>query len=242
MAVNVEELRALQQEGLTVGVVPTNGSLRTRLEIDDFIRDNDLTNLFIISLGLLMNEPWTTDHPFSYFQMCGIHGKPYELWNSIGPPRLSKESGKAYNLQSGYCSHSSVLFPTWHRAYMMMFEQALYIRVHDLAERYPEPYRSRYRKAAKRFALPYWDPFRPRQKVRNVHGFYFYRTGLPFILIIPTVMIRTPEQPETLVPVRNPLYQYNFPAHKPGNEPKLTWETLNVSKACRNISSIPCTI
>ena len=26
------------------------------------------------------------------------------------------------NPNSGYCSHSSVLFPTWHRAYLAMFE------------------------------------------------------------------------------------------------------------------------
>lgn len=235
MSVDLDELKALQQEGLTVGVVPPDGSLRTRLEIDDFIQDNDLTNLFIISLGLLMNEPWTTDRPFSYFQIASIHGRPYELWNSIGAPRLPKGTPveKRYNPQSGYASHSSILFPTWNRAYILMFEQALYVRVADLAERYPEPFRSRYRRAARRFAMPYWDPLRPRQKMKNVHGHYFYRTGLPLVCVIPTVMVRTPERPDTLVPVRNPLYQYIFPPTRPGcGEPELAWESLNVSAKC----------
>jgi hypothetical protein len=46
----------------------------------------------------------------SYFRICGIHGRPYVKWNdSVDAP-------------GGYCVHGTVLFPTWHRPYVALFE------------------------------------------------------------------------------------------------------------------------
>lgn len=238
MAVNIEELKALQKEGLTAGVVAPDGSLRTRLEIDDFVRDDDVTNLFIISLSLLMSEPWTAAHPFSYFQLAGVHGRPHAPWDGVGsssPTTPSSSSPDTEVLPSETtagccCAHGPVpSASSWRRAHLAAFEQALCVKMHDSADRYPEPFRTRYRAAAARFALPYWDPLRARRKVRNVHGHYFYRAGLPVVVTLPTVMVRTPELPAARVPVRNPLYQYNFPVHcTPEHEPQLAWAALNV--------------
>ena len=50
----------------------------------------------------------------SFFQVGGIHGLPYVAWDSAG------ESDPAED--AGYCTHGSVLFPTWHRPYVALYE------------------------------------------------------------------------------------------------------------------------
>ena len=50
----------------------------------------------------------------SAFQIGGIHGLPYTPWDGVQPT-----PGWAWG---GYCTHGSVLFPTWHRPYMMLYE------------------------------------------------------------------------------------------------------------------------
>lgn len=89
-----------------------------RLEIDEFIQDNALTNLFLLALDSLMKdygENW-----WSYYNIAGIHGLPAEAWNGV-------QSGSG-NSRTGYCSHSSGIFPTWHRAYVSMIEVRLAYR------------------------------------------------------------------------------------------------------------------
>jgi Common central domain of tyrosinase len=202
VTIDVPDLRRKQLEGLTSGVRLHNGKLRVRREIDDFIKDNDVTNIFMLGLDDLMKTDWRD--PFSYFQIAGIHGKPHVAWQGVQPDLTG-------NPESGYCSHSSILFPTWHRAYLMMFEQALYLKMVDLANEYPEPWRRRYLDATNRFSLPYWDPFLPRKKLKNVHGYYFYQTGLPIILTIKTVMVRRAGNPNVKTELENPLCKFNFP-------------------------------
>ncbi len=54
----------------------------------------------------------------SLFQLGGIHGLPYIPWDGA-------TGGKAWDDSTqwgGYCTHGSVLFPTWHRPYVMLFE------------------------------------------------------------------------------------------------------------------------
>jgi tyrosinase len=69
------------------------------------------------------------DHPDSFFRLAGYHGEPFRGagWGS------SKYWG-------GYCNHGNVLFPTWHRVYLLKLEQALQ-RVEGCAD----------------VMLPYWD-------------------------------------------------------------------------------------
>ncbi|OOO04960.1 tyrosinase [Aspergillus oryzae] len=63
----------------------------------------------------------------SFFYLAGLHGEPFR--------------GAGYNNShwwGGYCHHGNILFPTWHRAYLMAVEKAL-------------------RKACPDVSLPYWD-------------------------------------------------------------------------------------
>ncbi|OCL11103.1 Di-copper centre-containing protein [Glonium stellatum] len=221
MVANIDttQLAAQQAQGLTVGVVPLDGSVQPRLEIDDFIQDSDLANLYLLALQELMQQDWKK--PFSYFQIAGIHGRPWANWDNVDPSQIHHESkdfveeGNKLNQgpspYSGYCSHSSILFPTWHRVYLAMLEQSVFLTVTNIASRFPEPQKKKYVSAAGRFRLPFWDPFLPRQKLMNVHGYPIYRCGVPIILMIPKVRVRMPEHPTELTEIDNPLYNCRFP-------------------------------
>ena len=54
------------------------------------------------------------DNPQSFFTLGGYHGEPFQ-----GPGLKQAE------YWGGYCNHGNVLFPTWHRAYLLKLEQAL---------------------------------------------------------------------------------------------------------------------
>lgn len=52
-----------------------------------------------------------TDLARTLTERPGIHGYPHRSWDGV--------DGE-YN--AGYCTHSSVLFPPWHRPYLALFE------------------------------------------------------------------------------------------------------------------------
>jgi len=54
----------------------------------------------------------------SFFRVGGIHGLPFIVWDGA-------TGNKPFDPNSqwgGYCTHGSVLFPTWHRPYVMLYE------------------------------------------------------------------------------------------------------------------------
>ena len=108
----------------------TDGKRIYRLEIDEFLADNEMTNLFLIALAELQKDSlrhWNREPDWlTYYSVAGlypwhlspailiclgIHGQPRDEWNGY-----SHEDGE------GYCHHSANTFPTWHRAYMFLFE------------------------------------------------------------------------------------------------------------------------
>jgi hypothetical protein len=70
MAVHVSNLRPAHEDGLTAGVIHDNGTLRTRLEIDEFIKRKEMANLYILALHDLQKVD-TWKERFSYFQIAG---------------------------------------------------------------------------------------------------------------------------------------------------------------------------
>jgi len=112
MSVDIGALQSAQDKGLTVGVVPKDGSQALRLEIDDLLNDSDLANLYFLALEAFMSNDIFTN-AFSYYEIAGIHGQPYRAWDgveNIAYPNTGKP-----NKKTGYCAHGSVLLPTWHR-------------------------------------------------------------------------------------------------------------------------------
>ncbi|KAK6527660.1 hypothetical protein TWF694_004640 [Orbilia ellipsospora] len=108
--------------------------------------DQDQVNLFL--LGLKQFQERAENDPKSYFMMAGIHGLPERTtWD-----------GETY--QTGrFCAHTSILFPTWHRLYLSLFEKYLWDIINEIAGNYEDTnLKERYQKAAKIWRLPYWDP------------------------------------------------------------------------------------
>jgi len=121
MSVDVAALKAAQAQGLTVGVVPKAGSpAGLRLEIDDFLLDTDLANLYFLAMESFMSDKESVK-ALSYYEISGIHGQPHRPWDGVKSANF-QPTGSSVDRNSGYCSHGSALFPTWHRAYLAQFE------------------------------------------------------------------------------------------------------------------------
>ena len=114
-----------------------------RLEIDEFVQDTPVLNIFLLALEALQDnsvlnpnendnkEAWEK-YWWSYYciagkillsyvigrefsRRTGIHGEP------SGQAWLHEHNGSADDL-GWYCKHGSTLFPTWHRSYVIMME------------------------------------------------------------------------------------------------------------------------
>ncbi|MBD2436346.1 tyrosinase family protein [Nostoc sp. FACHB-110] len=94
-----------------------NNQLRVRRSIqelqDDYINGNKkpLEDLMRAWKGIKELPP---DNPQSFFILGGYHGEPF---------RGAGWGNASY--WGGYCNHGNILFPTWHRVYLLKLEQAL---------------------------------------------------------------------------------------------------------------------
>jgi tyrosinase len=125
------------QGGATQGAVAPN-----RLEINDLIKNEQQFSLYIQALSKLPPAVPSPNgfidlhtaimaaapqrDPLSHFGISGIHGLPYVSWEGAGGNRPVQGSR-----WSGYCTHGNVLFPTWHRPYVALYEVGVVSR--DLA-------------------------------------------------------------------------------------------------------------
>lgn len=98
--------------------MPTNnGTPRVRRSIqelqDDYTKGNKkpLEDVMRAWKGIKELPP---DDPRSFFVLGGYHGEPF---------RGAGWGNSSY--WGGYCNHGNVLFPTWHRAYLVKLEEAL---------------------------------------------------------------------------------------------------------------------
>lgn len=127
---------------------------------------------------------------FSYFFSTAIHGRPFGIFDNVGPSPGTD--------QNGYCTHVSNLFLPWHRPYLALFEQLLFEHMVDCANEFPAgDDRDRYSQAASLVRLPYWD-----WAVKPESG-----DVLPDIVQQPSVQVSTPNGTQT---IENPLFSYKF--------------------------------
>jgi len=92
-----------------------------------------------------MQQVAETD-PMSYYQIAGIHGLPHIPW---GEPASADQDP-----QTGYCTHASVLFATWHRPYLALIEQRISAHANNEANKFRGDQAERWRNAAARVRLP----------------------------------------------------------------------------------------
>ena len=95
----------------------STGTLRVRRSITDL--QDDYTNGNKKPLEDLMRawkaiKALPADDPHSFSRLGGYHGEPF---------RGAGWGNSAY--WGGYCNHGNVLFPTWHRVYLLKLEEAL---------------------------------------------------------------------------------------------------------------------
>lgn len=94
-----------------------SSTLRIRRSLVDIQKDYDSGNKAPLE-GLM--RAWkgvkdlTPEDPNSFFSIGGLHGEPFR-----GKGELDA------SWWGGYCQHGTVLFPSWHRAYVWRMEQAL---------------------------------------------------------------------------------------------------------------------
>ncbi|KAI0466683.1 tyrosinase [Xylaria cf. heliscus] len=171
-----------------------NGKVPVRRDFDEWSKSKDPTDkiqfiLYILALKRLQAvDPANRD---SYFQIAGIHGYPYTSWDE--PSTTQKEIGR-----KGYCVHANVLFPPWHRPYMLLYEQRLYeIMVNEIIPKYPA-YKDKYLEAARSWRLPFWD---------------WAKNGrVPEMARYKAISITFGGEPK--VEIANPLYQFRMPNDK----------------------------
>ncbi|EKM54921.1 uncharacterized protein PHACADRAFT_259085 [Phanerochaete carnosa HHB-10118-sp] len=170
------------QGGSTADAGPPN-----RLEINDFVKIEDQFSLYIQALTAMSQD--TQGDLTSFFQIGAIHGLPYIQWDGSGGKEPVKNSQ-----WGGYCTHGSVLFPTWHRPYVALFEQVLQQHAATIAKTYTVD-QDRWNKAAADLRAPYWD-----WAVNSVPP--------PEVIADKQVTITLPDG--TRGAVNNPLYGYVF--------------------------------
>jgi len=109
----------------------TSSGILPRREIRELEQDPDLWTVYILGLSLLQYTDQSS--PTSWYGLTGlassvdesrqtesliclegIHGIPHKTWAGVGPT--------PGNEATGYCTHSSILFLTWHRPYLVLYE------------------------------------------------------------------------------------------------------------------------
>lgn len=117
----------------------------------------------------------------SFFIIGGYHGEPFAGEGATNP-----------QWWGGYCNHSNVLFPTWHRAYLFRLEQAL--------QSTP---------GCEDVMLPYWDQTDTESTTYGIphiltDQYFTFRDGMPACLVEKKI----PYNGNT---ISNPLASFTFP-------------------------------
>lgn len=187
--------------------VPSGQQTPVRYEIDAWSQNKDnaiQVSLFVQALEAFQKLPVTDK--LSYFQVAGIHGFPIVSWDS-------EPAGD-------YCTHGSVLFPTWHRPYLMLYEQRLYEIMLEIIERdVPQDEKDLWKLQAAQWRLPYWDWAAKRAYINDY--------GVPNLLTQEEVEIMLPRGTSKRMP--NPLWVFRNPAGIPMGDEKMKLNAVHDS-------------
>ncbi|KAI0022596.1 hypothetical protein F4780DRAFT_185715 [Xylariomycetidae sp. FL0641] len=209
-------------QSVTVGSLPlVDGKPPLRLEVRELQKDEDQWNLYILALSWMQYTDLGS--PFSWYQIAGIHGAPGSTWGDV--------EATPGNDGAGYCRHVSILFPTWHRPYLALYEQVLYNIVQYIALMYPADQLDRIQSAAKAFRVPYWDwatsPPEGDSLLPNCVG------GSA------TIEISGPNGRQN---ISNPLFSYTFKAQNYTTFADTPYNIWNETKRAPNPSTDPAAV
>ncbi|KAI4729290.1 Di-copper centre-containing protein [Aureobasidium sp. EXF-10728] len=186
---NAERLETRQSTGkIPVTGIKGNG-IQPRMELQTMqAQYPDMFNVFLLGLRSFMQMDQSD--PLSYYQIAGIHGRPYVPWDGMGT---------APGFGGGYCTHTSNMFLPWHRPYLALIEQELYKHVQQAAQSFPAgATRDKYVAAAQNWRYPYWDwAATPCSGCK----------AFPDIIANQWATVTTPTGVQTIA---NPLFRYDF--------------------------------
>ncbi|KAF1916188.1 common central domain of tyrosinase-domain-containing protein [Ampelomyces quisqualis] len=190
----VHERQASATPLVTVLGIKASGvdAIQPRLEIRELERRPDVFNVFL--LGLQRFQSLDQDNKLSYFQVAGIHGRPFTSWDGV----------QAYpSTKLGYCRHSSNVFATWHRPYLALVEEMVYLNARAVIADFSEgTFKQRMNDALDTFRLPYWDA-----AAVPVTG----ESSYPLCVQRKSIEVELPQgNTTTRKLIENPLHSYTF--------------------------------
>ncbi|KAI9806999.1 MAG: hypothetical protein M1833_002657 [Piccolia ochrophora] len=180
VSINAYRTKAYVITGPDGGVNAQTGERPARQEIRTFQNSGPAWDLYIQALQTF--QQLGQGEQLSYYQVSGIHGRPFIAWDGVNGP-----------YQTGYCTHASVIFPPWHRPYLSLYEQLLWNSAQTIAAKYPAAQKARYQAAAVTFRIPYWD--------------WALDATMPAIINTVKITVNTPTGSKS---IDNPLYSYKF--------------------------------
>ncbi|KAK6516097.1 hypothetical protein TWF506_006008 [Arthrobotrys conoides] len=157
-------------------------------------------DLYILALRRTMTRSPADKN--SWWQLAGVHGRPFVPWNNRRPgtPGSSLRSDGESSTNTGYCTHGSTLFPTWHRPYLAYVEELLWASAYlEIRTETRASEKIQWEKALEQFRIPYWDwglenADLPPQAYARTHEFKYF-----------------PNRVKADFPQwENPLYTYKF--------------------------------
>jgi tyrosinase len=184
-------------------ITGATGGSPNRLEINDFVNNVKFFSLYVQALQVMFANDQSIVQ--SFFSVGGIHGLPFQPWDdSTGS--FDPNSGQ----WGGYCTHGSVLFPTWHRPYVMLYEQILQQRAVEIAATYTVDTED-WKQAAVNLRQPYWD---------------WAVNAVPPSQVISDTQVTITGTDGKQALVDNPLYHYTFNPIDPSfPQPYSGWQT-----------------
>ena len=185
------QLQKRAGEVITTGAVGLgDDAVHSRLEINDLSANRPaMWSLYIRTMAKWKEAAKSDDT--GYFGVSSIHGVPRTSWNGV-------EQCDSCDGADGYCTHDSVLFPAWHRAYLALYEQELIKVALEVANSFDGAFGDELQAAAQKLRIPYWDWASTPDKDN---------TALPTTISGQQVTIVGPNGDET---VDNPLFSYHF--------------------------------
>jgi len=180
----------LEKRASTFAITGVPGATYPRLEIRQMLntKPNQWT---LLILGMQAFHAQSQSSMTSFYQIAGIHGVPRQDWDGVGQCSTCGDA-------DGYCTHDSVLFPAWHRAYMALFEQQFLTVVNQIAASYPASQRPAMQGAASTMRFPYWD-----WAAHPASGL----PTMPNVVSQKTVTVNGPTGSTTII---NPLFRHDF--------------------------------
>ncbi|KAF7295866.1 Tyrosinase [Mycena chlorophos] len=179
----------LMTDSGTFTISGAQGGTPNRLEIHNFVKNTQFFSLYIQALQQISSESQSA--LTSFFSIAGIHGLPYVPWDNSGGAQAVDDNNGGWE---GYCTHGNVLFPTFHRPFVALFEQAIQTAAIQIASAYTVN-GSAFRTAAQQLRQPYWD---------------WAANALPPPEVISLDEVNITVADGSIVSVANPLRRYTF--------------------------------